>query len=44
MPYSSTTYTHHFPDKQTGHRPNGGKLISKQRPMKVTNSGASTKR
>ena len=40
VPYKSTTYTHHFSDKQAGY--NEGKLISKQTLMKVTNSDATT--
>ena len=35
---------HHFPDKMVGHRPNVGKVISKQTSVEVMNSGATTKR
>ena len=40
--YRFTTFTHHFPDKRAGYK--GGKLISNQTWMKVTNLGATTKR
>ena len=41
-PDRSTTYTQYFPDKWASH--NGLKLINKQTLMKVTNSGATTKK
>ena len=45
--HRSTTYTHHFPDKQAGH--NGEKLIvihQQTNPLyfKVTDSGVTTRR